>query len=114
MKWYIGNWGAQADGNISFNFLSVSSFNGEVLFPPENEWNSVGLGHRLNPPTCQLVLPNDHIAIEGCGNVELNGTYSRNFRNTYEIEYKRKGQWNDQVVNFSIYQKVHKIGSNHK
>jgi len=113
MKWYIGNWGARADGNISFNFLYVSHKNERFLFPPENGWYSL-THNNLVRPNPRLILPNDHIAIEGCGNVELNGTYSRNYVNTNDIEYKRKGQWNGQVVIFSIYQKVHKVGSNYK
>ena len=112
MKWYIGNWGARADGNISFNFLYVSRTHGELLFPPETMWHrkcSDG-SYEYSRATCRLILPNDHIVIEGCGNVELNGTYSLNYRNTNdnEIEYKRQGQWNGKVVTFSIYQKYHK------
>lgn len=112
MLWHIGNWGAQADGNISFNFQYVSSTNGELLFPPETMWNRRNSNgtYDWSIATCRLILPNDHIAIEGCGNVELNGTYSRDFRNSNEIEYKRKGKWNGKVVNFSIYQKYHKNG----
>ena len=113
MKWYIGNWGARADGNISFNFLYVSHKNERFLFPPENGWYSL-THNNLVRPNPRLILPNDHIAIEGCGNVELNGTYSRNYVNTNEIEYKRKGQWNGKAVIFSIYQKYHKVGSNNK
>ena len=39
MNWYIGNWGAQADGNISFNIRYESCTNGKVLFPPETMWH---------------------------------------------------------------------------
>jgi len=116
MNWYIGNWGAQADGNISFNIRHASCTNGEVLFPPETMWyRQRSDGTRdwsIFSLTCRLILPNDHIAIEGCGNVELNGTYSRDFRNTNEREYKRQGKWNGKVVNFSIYRNMD--GSNYK
>ena len=113
-KWYIGNWGAQSDGNISFNFWYVSYDNKNCMFPPENGWYSVTGQLGIRAPTCRLLLPDVHIMVEGCGNVEVNGTYSRNFQNTNDREYSKRGKWNGQVVNFSIYQKYYMTSPNYK
>lgn len=102
------------DGKVPFNFLYRTYRNVNCMFLPEGGWYGGNIFDMGRDPTCQLILPTDHIVIEGCGNVEINGTYSRNFRNNYEREYKRRGQWNGQEVIFSIYQTYYKGGPNHK
>ena len=118
-KWYIGSWGENAPvgsltGDIPFNFWYVSYDNKNCMFPPENGWYSVTGQLGIRAPTCRLLLRDVHIMVEGCGNVEVNGAYSRNFQNTNTREYIKRGKWNGQVVNFSIYQKYYMTSPNYK